>query len=158
MPGQDVLSPLDNAYQDFIATILTLSAGQFLSPIDGWAPRDVVAHLVGWNDLMIEASLSILAGNTPGYYADTPYDYSHINSGFTAKYSSRSKKELLADIKSSLERFKAFVLALPDEELTAHHGVRHYSGDPATISRIIASLAGDYRSHLQQIKDWRKKG
>jgi hypothetical protein len=154
MPGHVVLSPLVNAYQDFVATVLSLSDEQFLSPMDEWAPREIVAHLVGWNDLMIEASLSILEGNAPGYYADTPYDYSHVNSGFTSKYSSTSKQELLADLKSSLERFKAFVLALPDEELTADHGVRHYSGNPATVSRIISSLAGDYRSHTQQIKDW----
>jgi hypothetical protein len=154
MPGHKVLSPLVIAYQDFETTILSLSDEQFLSPMDGWAPRDVVAHLVGWNDLMIEASFSILSGKAPNYYADTPYDYSHINSGFIAKYSSRSKKELLADLNSSLERFKAFVLALPGEELTADHGVRHYSEDPATVTRIISSLAGDYRSHTQQIKDW----
>jgi hypothetical protein len=67
MPGQEVLSPLINAYQDFIGNILSLSDEQFFSPItkDGWAPKDVVAHLVGWNDLMIEASLSILSGKSP---------------------------------------------------------------------------------------------
>lgn len=157
MSYQEVLSPLINAYQEFAGTILSLSDDQFLSPIDGWSPRDVVAHLVGWNDLMIEASQSIFAGKSPAYYADTPYNYSHINAAFTAKYSSRSKEELLAELLSSFERFKAFVLALPEEELTAHHGVRHYSGNPATIIRIIASLAGDYRTHTIQIREWLNK-
>jgi hypothetical protein len=156
--GHEVLSPLINAYQDFLGIILPLSDEQFLSPMDGWAPMDVVAHLVGWNDLMVEASLSILAGKSPAYYADTPNDYRNINAGFTSKYSSRSKRELLADLKSSLERFEAFVLALSDEDLTAHHGVRHYSGNPATVSRIISSLAGDYRTHTLQIREWLKKG
>jgi hypothetical protein len=137
-----------------------MSGQQFLSPMsrEDWAPRDVVAHLVGWNDLMVEASRSILSGKTPAYYADSPNDYSNINGGFTSKYSSRSKQELLTDLRSSLERFKAFVVALEDEELTASHGVRHYGGDPATVIRIIASLAGDYRAHTQQIKEWLKKG
>ncbi len=157
MRGQEVLIPLINAYKDFIGIILCLSDERFLSPMGGWAPRDVVAHLAGWNDLMIEASSSILAGKSPAYYADSPNDYRNINSGFTTKYSSRSKQELLADLAASLERFKVFVLSLPDEEMTAHHGVRHYGGDPATVTRIINSLAGDYRSHAQQIREWLEK-
>jgi hypothetical protein len=47
---------------------------------------------------------------------------------------------------------------LSEEELTAHHGIRHYSGNPATVTRIIASLAGDYRTHTQQLQEWLKIG
>ncbi len=125
--------------------------------MNGWSPREVVAHLIGWNSLMIEASLSILAGKTPAYYDDAPNNYSHINAGFTARYSSQSKQELLAELKSSMEGFEAFVLALPDGELAAQHGVRHYSGSSATVSKIIASLAGDYQFHTQQIIEWLNK-
>jgi hypothetical protein len=159
MTSQEVFSPLQDAYQGFVAIILSLSDDQFLCPLakDEWAPRDVVAHLVGWNDLMIEASRSILAGNSPAYYADSPNDYRNINAGFTLKYSSRSRQELLADLRASLARFEAFVFALAQDDLTAHHGVRHYSGDPATVTRIIASLAGDYRTHIAQIREWLKK-
>ena len=157
MPGQEVMFPLKNAYQDFAGVILSLSNEQFLSSMNGWSPRDVVAHLIGWNSLMVEASLSILAGKSPSYYDDTPNDYSNINSGFTKRYSSQSKQELLAELKSSMEGFEAFALALPDEELAAHHGVRHYSGSPATVSKIIASLASDYQYHTRQIREWLNK-
>ena len=157
MPDQEVLSPLKNAYQDFVGIILSLSVKQYLSTMNGWAPRDVVAHLIGWNRLMVESSSSILAGDQPAYYTDAPNDYSHINAGFTAKYSSRSKQELLAELKSSLEDFEAFILALSFGELAADHGVRHYRGDPATISKIIASLASDYHHHAQQIREWLNK-
>jgi hypothetical protein len=159
MTAQEGFSLLKDAYQDFTALILFLSDEQFLSPMakDEWAPRDVVAHLVGWNDLMIEASRSILAGRAPDYYADNPNDYHNINLGFTSKFTSRSKKELLADLRASLGRFEVFVLALAEDDLTAHHGVRHYSGDPATVTRIIASLTGDYRTHTLQIREWLNK-
>jgi hypothetical protein len=156
MPAQEVFSPLQGAYHGFAAIILSLSDDQFLCPMasDEWAPRDVVALLVGWNDLMIEASRSILAGNSPTYYADSRNNYCNINAGFTSKYSSRSKQELLVDLRTSLELFEAFVLAVAQDDLTAHYGVRHYSGDPATVTRIIASLAGDYRTHTQQVREW----
>ncbi len=146
--------PLMQAYQEFRALVLSLTDKQFLTPMDGWSPRDVVAHLIGWNGLMIEASRSILAGQTPTYYRDAPNDYSHINAGFTAKFSSRSRSELLTELNSSLDIFEAFLTTLPDEELTNAHGVVHYSGELATLARITQSLAGDYRSHTRQIQGW----
>ncbi len=154
MPGQNVMLSLKRAYQDFAKLILSLPDEQFLSSMNGWSPRDVVAHLIGWNGLMIESSLSILAGKSPRYYDDARNDYSNINSGFTAKHSSRSKPELLAELKSSMEKFEAFIYSLPAEELAADHGVVHHSGGPATVARIINSLAGDYQYHTRQIMEW----
>ena len=157
MPSQGATFTLRNAYQDFVRIIVSLSNEQFLSSMNGWAPRDVVAHLIGWNNIMVEASLSILAGKSPGYYDDASNDYRNINSGLTAKYSSHSKQELLVKLKSSMEDFEAFILGLPDGELAAHHSVRHYSGNPATVSKIIASLTDDYQHHTQQIREWLDK-
>jgi hypothetical protein len=148
---------LIEAYQHFSKLIDSLSNEQFLSPMNGWAPRDVVAHLIGWNSLMIEASSSIRAGNPPSYYDDAPNDYSNINASFTAKYSSQSKQELLAELQSSVEKLEKFIDSLPSEELTAHHGVMHHSGEPATIAEIIDSLASDYQDHSRQIEEWLNK-
>jgi len=154
LPSQNVTRALRNAYQDFVKLILSLTDEQFLSPMEGWAPRDVVAHLIGWNGLMIESSQSVLAGKPPSYYADTKNDYSNINAGLTKKYASPSKQELLAELGSSMEKFEAFISSLSEEELTSDHGVIHYSGMPATIGRIIDSLAGDYQYHTRQISEW----
>ncbi|MFZ5909032.1 MAG: DinB family protein [Chloroflexota bacterium] len=154
MPEQAEMFSLKSAYQDFVEVILPLSDEEFLSPMDGWSPRDVVAHLVGWNSFMIEASSSILAGKPPAYYDDAPNDYSNINAGFVMKHSSRSKQELLAELESSMQAFEAFLLALPAGELAAEHGVRHYSGSPATVGRTVEALAGDYRHHTRQISAW----
>ena len=157
MSNQNATISLIHAYQDFTKLIDSLSDEQFLSPMNGWAPRDVVAHLIGWNSLMIESSLSILAGNPPSYYNDAPNDYRNINSSFTAKHSSRSKQELIAELQVSVEKLEKFICALPIEELTADHGVMHYSGVPATITKIIHSLAGDYHYHTRQIEEWLTK-
>jgi hypothetical protein len=157
MSNQNTTHSLNQTYQDFAKLILSLSDEQFLSSMNGWSPRDVVAHLIGWNGLMIESSLSILAGKPPFYYDDAPNDYSHINAIFTAKHSSRSKQELLAELKSSMEKFETFISTLPTEELMADHGVVHYGGSPATVSRIINSLAGDYQYHTRQIMEWRNR-
>jgi len=151
MTSQNATFSLKHAYQEFTKLILSLYNEQFLSSMNGWTPRDVVAHLIGWNGLMIESALSILAGKPPSYYDDARNDYSNINSGFTAQYSSQSKQELLAELQFSMEKLEAFIHTLPTEELVADHGVVHYSGSPATVTRIINSLTGDYQYHTHQI-------
>jgi hypothetical protein len=154
MAGQAATLQLRQAYGEFVDLIASLSDQTFLSSMDGWSPRDVAAHLVGWNSYMIEASISILAGEAPAYYEDTPNDYSHINARFTAQFSSRSRDEMLALLKSSMQGFEQFILALPAAELVADHGIRHHSGSPATVTRIIESLVTDYQYHTRQIRDW----
>jgi len=157
MSRQKATFQITHAYQHFSKLIDSLSNEEFLSPMNGWAPRDVVAHLIGWNSLKIEASLSILAGNPPSYYDDAPNDYSNINASFTAGHSSRSKQELLAELQSSMETLEKFIDSLPVEELTANHGVLHHSGEPATIADVIDSLADDYQDHARQIEEWLNK-
>ena len=145
---------LKQAYEGFAEIIASLSDQQLLSAMHGgWSPGDVAAHLIGWNSLMQEASLSILAGMTPAYYKDAPNDYSTINAGFMKKYSSHSKQELLAELKSSFEIFEAFIHSLPTEELGADHGVFHHSGNPATVGKIIDSLESDYQHHTREIRE-----
>ena len=53
-----------------------------------------------------------------------------------------------------MDRLIAFLAALPAGELTADHGVKHYSGRPATLIGIINSLSRDYREHARQVSDW----
>jgi hypothetical protein len=43
------LDQLDNNVKEFIKCIDSLSEYLFLKKMDDWAPRDVAAHLVGWN-------------------------------------------------------------------------------------------------------------
>jgi hypothetical protein len=157
MSKQNATFQLTQAYQHFSNLIDSLTNEQFVSRMNGWAPRDVVAHLIGWNRLMIEAASSILAGNPPSYYDDAPNDYSNINASFTAKYSSQWKQELLTELQSSMAKLVQFIDSLPSEELTANHGVMHHSGDAATIAEIIDALAGDYQDHSREIEDWLNK-
>jgi hypothetical protein len=154
MNNHPALQTLRSDYQAFEALILSLSDGEFLAPGNGRSPRDVVAHLVGWNDHMIEASSSILAGKPPAYYADAPNGYKTINARFVAQHSSISKTQLLRHLGSSMDRFVAFLATLPPGELTADHGVKHYSGRPATVNGIVDSLSRDYREHTHQVSDW----
>lgn len=154
MDKGSALNSFELAYQNFCDCIISLPEALFLSPMNGWSPRDVLAHLIGWNRLMIEASAAILRGETPAYYADAPNDYGNINAGFVNQFASRSKAKLIEELRSSKEEFERYIMALDQSELTDSHEVLHYSGRPATVEGIINALAGDYQGHLNEINAW----
>jgi len=102
MHGEHPLSELKRAYLTFCNCVLSVPETLFMASINGWSPRDVVAHLIGWNGQMIAASQEILRGETPQYYADAPNDYQNINTSFVARFASQSKAELISELKASL--------------------------------------------------------
>jgi hypothetical protein len=154
MQPVDHLAPLTQAYRAFSQCILSVPDDLFLTPLHGWSPRDVVAHLIGWNDHMIAASRAILKGDTPSYYADFPNDYKNVNTEFVARYASQDKAVLLNELALSFERLTKYIERLEPGEVDADCGVLHYRGGPATVARIIQSLAGDYEHHRQEIELW----
>ncbi len=148
---------LRREHEAFCEVIRALPEELFLTKIDEWAPRDVVAHLVGWNRRMIRACEDILRGKTPDYYADAP-DYRTINAGYVAQYASISREALLHDLADGLDELVAYVSALDPAEWEASHGVKHYRGAPASVAGTLASLAGDYAQHARQIREWLPAG
>ncbi|MGQ0568014.1 MAG: ClbS/DfsB family four-helix bundle protein [Armatimonadota bacterium] len=159
MATVDCLRSLKRTYEDFRDCILSIPEELYLSPIHRWSPRDTVAHLVGWNRNMIEACNAILRGEAPSYYVDAPNDYRNINAAFVARYSSQNKAALLDELASSIEELQQYVSGLDRTELDADHGVVHHRGGPATVTRTVESLTGDYRYHWQKVLDWlRTKG
>lgn len=154
MEPSEYLLTIRNAYEAFYQCILWLSDNLFLEAMDGWAPRDVVAHLIGWNGNMITACNQILKGETPTYYQDAAHDFQHINANFVAQYPSTDKEIMLSLLAESFEKFEAFLHGLDPGDFEADHGVLHYSGDPANVGRVIRSLAGDYDHHRREIEEW----
>lgn len=147
---------LRSAYDDFVECVLSIPEAHFLTPMDGWAPRDVVAHLIGWNRFMIQACTSIRSGEPPAYYADAPNDYRNINAALVERYASRSRLQLLAELAASMAEFEAYLGGLPASEFALDRGVVHYGGEPATVGKVVRSLAGDYDHHTRQINAWLK--
>ncbi len=154
MNDRDRSNTLTVAYQAFRRCIQSVPDNLYLSPINGWSSRDVMAHLVGWNRRMIESGKDILRGVVPSYYTDASNDYKNVNAAFVSHYSSRDKASLLAELAASMAEFEAYVQGLDPSEWDADHGVVHYRGGPATVARLIDSLSGDYQDHTREIQEW----
>ena len=154
MDSLNRLTSFEHAVEEFSDCIMQVPDGLFLSPTNGWTPRDVIAHLIAWNAEMLKVCMGIQRGETPAYYTDAPNDYSNWNARFVAEHDSHDKTTLLYELDDTKNELLYYLRSLAPEEWDADHGVIHYRGGPATISRTIESLAGDYRHHTKEILEW----
>jgi hypothetical protein len=154
MTSEELIVEFEQACQEFVQVVDSLSESQFESPLRGWSAHAIAAHLAGWNGLMIEAAHSILAGEQPAYYADGPNDFGTINRDFVDRRAVSRQQDLLDELVASGRAFVSFVRSLPGEDLEDAHGVRHYRGTPATVAGLVRSLAGDYRGHTAELREW----
>ena len=73
------IARLDRSVEELAAAVASLDEKLFLERLNGWSSRDIVAHLVGWNRLIIEGSRQIMRGELPSYDVDPGENYSKVN-------------------------------------------------------------------------------
>ncbi|HET6845305.1 MAG TPA: DinB family protein [Anaerolineales bacterium] len=141
----------DNAYADFVRLIRSLTPEQFLEPAGGWAPRDVVAHLIGWNYNIRMGCEDIRAGRVPFYHQDALNDYRTLNAEFTALYDSTDSGNLLSQLQEASAALRGYFDGTSPEDWERDFGPQHYRGGPATIDRCAESITREYEEHGKEI-------
>jgi hypothetical protein len=147
------IAKYDQSIEDFVHCVASLNEELFLKRIDLWSPRDVVAHLIGWNRYIIEGSNQIIRGELPFYDIDPGEDYSKVNAALVLEYSSTDRKELLDELQVSAQELKQFIQSLDSSEWSRDYGVRH-KGTIITIQNTVDELIEDYDIHKERIKEW----
>lgn len=147
------IAKFDQSIEDFVHCVASLNEELFLKRSDHWSPRDVVAHLIGWNRYIIEGSNQIRKGELPFYDIDPGEDYSKVNAVLVLEYSSTDKQEMLDELKVSAQELKQFIQSLDFSEWSRDYGVRH-KGTVITIQNTVDELIEDYDIHTERIKEW----
>lgn len=150
------ITRLGLSVEDFARCVASLNEELFLKNLNLWSPRDIVAHLVGWNRYIIEGSKQIRRGELPFYDIDPGENYSNVNAVLVREYSSRDKKELLDELKASTQELKQFLHSLDSSEWDHDYGVRH-QGSTITIRNTVDELIEDYDKHREQIEKWTER-
>jgi len=148
-----MIPKLSQAAMNYRECILELPEDAFLKPINGWSPRDITAHLIGWNRHTITGCRQIRMGNLPSYFSDAPNDYKNINDESVALYFSQDRELLLAELETSYLSLENFVQFMDPDDWTKDFGVR-YGEHTITISNTIEALIQDYDEHCQEIRTW----
>ncbi len=147
------IANFDRSVKEFADCVASLDEELYLEKMDGWSPRDVVAHLVGWNRYIIEGSNQIRRGELPFYDLDPGEDYCKVNAVLVQEYSSTVRKELLGELQVSALELKRFLRPLDPSEWSRDYGVRHKESI-VTIQNTIDELIEDYDIHRERIKEW----
>ncbi len=157
MTREKDLQALQSAFESFTACITTLAVPVFLRPVTQWAPRDVVAHLIGWNRYTRAGCEQIRQGLIPFYFTDAGNDFRHINANSVQTYASAEKHALLEELTASFQALQRFLICLPPEAWEADYGVR-YQGGPITIANTVGALRRDYLEHTKDLEKWVTSG
>jgi len=148
------LRRLEKNLDDLHRCVSSLDQRMFLTPISRWSPRDIVAHLVGWNRYLVEGADQIRRGELPFYDIDPGDNYSNVNAVLVRRYSSTNREELLDDLRASAQDLQQFLRSLDPGEWDRDYGVRH-AGATITIRNSVDELIDDYVHHREQIVKWR---
>lgn len=150
------LEELEQAFERFKGCIEVLLEDLFLEPMNGWSPRDVVAHFIGWNRYTIDGCRDVLRGVGPFYLDDEPNDFCNVNAASVQRYASTSRRELLEELDASFEELKAYLLSLTPSEWLRETGVKH-EWATITVENTVAGLRDDYDKHRKAIERWLRK-
>jgi hypothetical protein len=153
---EEQIAKFDQSIEDFVRCVASLNEEFFLKRSDHWSPRDVVAHLIGWNRYIIEGSNQIRKGELPFYDIDPGEDYSKVNAVLVLEYSSTDRQEMLDELQVSAQELKRFMRSLDTSEWSRDYGVRH-KGDVITIQNTVDELIEDYDIHTERIEEWVRK-
>lgn len=151
MDKSSQLEQFDSAYSTFVEAVRSLDAEQLLQPLSGWTPRDIVAHLIGWNYNIRSGCEQIMSGSAPFYHVDGPNDYRRLNAEFMRQYNSTDLDTLLRQLEDGRQALRTFLGKVDEQDWARDFGPQHYRGGPATVGRCAASITGDYIDHAREI-------
>jgi len=147
------LEDLDTAYAAFVETIRSLTPESFLKSLGDWTPRDIAAHLLGWNRITLVGCGQLREGIEPFYFYDGTNDYRKMNAKFLKQFPSLDREALLKEMAITMDALAGYLKTIPESEWEVDTGIVHYRGDAATVARCVDSLIRDYRKHRQEIID-----
>lgn len=153
MSIEEQIKRLSNNIDEFTECINSLPETLFLKKLDDWAPRDILAHLIGWNYYTIEGCKQIMKGEIPHYFIDPGNDFSKVNAVSVQKYNSKDRQKLIEELEASTRELKQFLLSIDSANWETDYGVT-YKGGSVTVMNMVEALSHDYINHRQQIEKW----
>ena len=153
MTIEEQINNLSKHTEEFVGCINSLPEGLFLKKLDEWAPRDILAHLIGWNRLTIQGCQQIMKGQTPSFFIDPGHDFSKVNAVLVQRYDSKDRQTLIEELNASARELKQFLLTIDSARWDTDYGVT-YKGETVTVMNMVDALARDFVHHKIQIEKW----
>jgi len=164
MTVEDQIDQFERCVRAFAASVAALDERLFLRKINGWTPRDIVAHLIGWNRHIVRGAKQTLSGELPFYDVDPGPNYSKVNAALVREYGGTDSAVLLESLRESAGELTAFLRTLSPGDWDRDFGVRHKgenltvestADDVVTVKSTVDELVADYDYHRAQLDELR---
>ncbi len=155
MTIDEQIAKFRRAVAELSATVEKLDFELFLHHPGTWSPRDIVAHLIGWNYAVVAGSEQLRRGELPFYDVDPGEGYRRVNAELVRRYSSTDRAVLLAELEVSAAALAGYLATLDAATWSRDSGVRH-RGEALSILGTAGELIADYDHHRQQIDAWQR--
>jgi len=144
------------ALDDVLALLTTRQMTQAGVTRGGWSVKDILAHLVEWQQMNFNWYEAGLRGEKPALPAPglTMREIPRLNQMIYRKHHRRSLRAVLHDYRSNHERMVALIETLPDIDLVTL-GRFSWTGPSWTLSDYLrAATAAHYLWARTRIRRW----
>ena len=150
MSRAGLLQRVDARWQELLASYEGLSDEEMTAPgvIGAWSVKDIVAHVMVWEEEALKHLPVVLAGKRPPRYSTTHGGINAFNAQMTAKNRERSLAEVLQRRDDIHNRLVEFVQHVPESEC---------GGDTRFRRRLRLDTYGHYAVHTRAIRTWRDR-
>lgn len=154
MTIENQINNMNNAVGNLSECVISLNQELYLKKINNrWSPRDIIAHLTGWNWYTIKGCRQIINGELPFYEIDPGENCCNVNAALIRIYSSEDKRELIKTLNESAQDLTQFLQSIEPDAWNRDFGVK-LAGQIITITNTVDELIEDYVIHTRQIEEW----
>jgi hypothetical protein len=171
MHKTEVLNQIREKHEELTALLGTLDEAQLTQPdvYGDLSVKDVVAHIVAWERMMLRWLANSQRGEPPERFApgyvvnqDDPEDvFENAMNGLNDKIFRENKDRLLADVLADFQATHADVMeavgAAPDADLFDPDRFAWRMGSPF-INAVEGNTYGHYEEHIDLIRAWLNDG
>lgn len=156
---KDLLTEIERERTALDETLALLSPRQMTKAgvtRGGWSVKDILAHLVEWQQMNLDWYAAGLRGEKPAMPAPgyTLRELPRLNQMIYRKHHRRSLEAVMADYRSHHQRIVALIKAVPDSDLVTL-GRFTWTGPSWTLSDYLrASTAAHYLWARKRIRRW----
>ena len=151
----ELLADIQDARQKMEKKYGGLTPAQMVCPcsMGDWSVKDILAHLVDWEQRFIVWYQAGLKGETPQTPAPgkTWRDLPEINHQGYLAHRNESLEEVLANSTSSYDQIMTLVYGMTEEEIFSPK-VYPWTGDSSLLGFIAANTSSHYRWAIRNIR------
>ena len=154
----ELISGLRDVRERILALAASLQPGQRDEIYLGtWSPREMLAHLAGWDETNFNAANEILSGELPGFYGHFDRDWATYNARLVNEHAIDDFEDLLSSVRGTQKKLLDLIEDIPADDLWKDRGIRAKRWK-VTIGSLLEVELQDEEQHYSQLKHFIEGG